>query len=143
VQNRFRSGFCPEKFIADKEDIMSMRVKIAMQGITDLEILLAALQDMEIMVAPTLANETSKGTVLAIASIQGRKIGFSRSQNGEIAMRGDSDWPIMKNTDFRRKLKQHYSLATVKKTVAELRYNLASVDTLEDGSIKVVARAWR
>ena len=122
---------------------MSMRVKIAMQGITDLEILLAALKEMGIKTVPTLANETSKGTVLAIASIQGHRIGFSRSQNGEIAMRGDRDWPIMKNNDFRQKLKQHYSLATVKKTVAELRYNLASVDTLEDGSIKVVARAWR
>ena len=58
-------------------------------------------------------------------------------------MRGDRDWPIMKNNDFQQKLKQHYSLATVKKTVAELQYNLASVDTLTDGSIKVVARAWR
>ena len=122
---------------------MSMTVKIAMQGITDLEILLAALKEMEIKAVPTLANERSKGNVLAYASIQGHRIGFSRSQNGEIAMRGDRDWPIMKNSDFRQKLKQHYSLATVKKKVAKLQYHLASVDTLEDGSIKVVARAWR
>ena len=122
---------------------MSMRVKIAMQGITELEILLAALKEMGIKCAPTIANKRSKGIVLATASIQGHRIDFSRNQNGEIEMRGDQDWSIMKDNDFRQKLKQHYSLATVKKKVAELRYNLASVDTLEDGSIKVVARAWR
>ena len=122
---------------------MSMRVKIAMQGITDLEILLAALKEMGINCAPTIANKSSKVNVLAIASVRGHRIDFSRSQNGEIEMRGDRDWPIMKRNDFRQKLKQHYSLATIKKKITALRYNLASVDTLEDGSIKVVARAWR
>jgi hypothetical protein len=120
-----------------------MRVKIAMQGITDLEVLMAALKEMKIHAVPTRANEQSQGKVLVIAFIQSHRIGFLRGQNGDIEMRGDRNWPIMNDTVFRQKLKQHYSLAVVKKKVAELQYNLASVDTLEDGSIKVVARAWR
>jgi hypothetical protein len=120
-----------------------MRVKIAMQGITDLELLLAALKEMDIRCAPTIANQKSMLNVLAIASIEGHRIEFTRNNNDEIEMRGDRDWPIMKNNDFRQKLKQHYSLAAVKKKVTQLQYHLASVDTMEDGSIKVVARAWR
>ena len=122
---------------------MSMTVKIAMGGITDLEILLEALKAMGIKALPTHVKETSKRKVLAYATIQGHGIAFSKNQSGEIIMAGDSDWRIMKDDNFQQKLKQQYSLETVKKKVVELRYHLASVDTLEDGSIKVVARAWR
>ena len=58
-------------------------------------------------------------------------------------MMGDSDWRIIKDENFQQRLRQQYSLETVKKKVAELRYNLASIETLEDGAIKLVARAWR
>ena len=122
---------------------MSMIVKIAMQGITDLEVLLAALKEMKIKAASLVSGEESKGKLLAVAYIQGHRIGFLRSRNGEIEMRGDRNWQIMKNDDFRLQLKQQYSLAAVKNKLTELRYNLVSVDSMEDGSVKVVARAWR
>jgi hypothetical protein len=123
---------------------MSMTVQIAMQGITDLEILITALQAMGIK-SMASADKQKKGAndILAWADIQGQRVQFRRHQNGEINMVGDTDWRIIKDQKFRRQLRQQYSLETVKKKVVELHYRIASVEKLEDGAIKLVARAWR
>ena len=83
------------------------------------------------------------GNVLACADVQGHRVQFRRHQNGHINMVGDSDWRIIKDEKFRQQLRQQYSLETVKKKVVELHYRIASVEQLEDGAIKLVARAWR
>jgi Protein of unknown function (DUF1257) len=123
---------------------MSMTVHIAMKGITDLEILLSALHEMGIeSIRPNAKHKKRGRNVLAFADIHAQRVQFVRHKNGEINMVGDSDWRIIKDHGFQQRLRQQYSLETVKKKVAELRYNLASIETLEDGAIKLVARAWR
>jgi hypothetical protein len=122
---------------------MSMTVQITMGGITDLEILMDALKEMGIRAMPVQAGQRHPGKLLASAQIQGHRIGFCQNRDGEITMSGDRDWPIMKDKNFPQKLRQYYSLAAVKKKMLQLRYHLVSMDTLENGSIKLVARAWR
>ena len=123
---------------------MSMTVQIAMKGITDLEILLTALHEMGIKtMRPDVIPKKTGPNVLAYADIYARRVKFVRHQNGEINMEGDSDWRIIKDEGFQRRLRQQYSLETVKKKMLELRYNLASIETLENGAVKLVARAWR
>jgi hypothetical protein len=118
-----------------------MTVRIAMQGMTDLEVLLTALRAMGIA-AHTVTHSRSNA-VLVRADIGGHNVDFTRNKNNLITMVGDSDWRILRDDRFCQKLKQQYSVETVKKKVVELRYHLASIETLEDGSIKLVARAWR
>ena len=123
---------------------MSMTVQIAMKGITDLEILLTALHEMGINVIRPDVKQKKRGyNVLAFADIYARRVQFVQHKNGEINMVGDSDWRIIKDEGFQQRLRQQYSLETVKKKVVELRYDLASIETLENGAIKLVARAWR
>ena len=123
---------------------MSMTVQIAMKGITDLEILLTALHEMGIKTIRPEAKLKKRGyNILAYADIYAQRVPFVQHKNGEINMVGDSDWRIMRDDGFQQRLRQQYSLETVKRKVIELRYNLASIETLEDGSIKLVARAWR
>jgi hypothetical protein len=123
---------------------MSMTVHIAMKGITDLEILLTALHEMGIeTICPNAKHQKRGHNVLAFADIYAQRVQFVRHKNGEINIVGDSDWRIIKDNGFQQRLRQQYSLETVKKTVVELRYNLASIETLEDGAIKLVARTWR
>ena len=123
---------------------MSMTVQIAMKGITDLEILLTALHEMGIKtIRPEARLKKSGCDVLAYADIYAQRVHFVQHQNGEINMVGDSDWRIIQDQAFQQRLRQQYSLEAVKKKVIELRYNLASIETLEDGAIKLVARAWR
>jgi hypothetical protein len=115
-----------------------------MKGITDLEILLTALHEMGIeTIRPNAEHQKRGPNVLAFADIYAQRVQFVRHKNGEINMVGDSDWRIFKEERFQQRLRQQYSLETVKKKVVELRYNLASIETLEDGAIKLVARAWR
>ncbi len=123
---------------------MSMTVQIAMQGITDLEVLITALHAMGIKsVGSNNKQNKRKSNILAWAEIHGQRVQFRRHKNGHIDMVGDSDWRIIKDEKFRQKLRQQYSLETVKKKVVELHYRIASVEKLEDGAIKLVARAWR
>lgn len=123
---------------------MSMTVHIIMKGITDLEILLEALGEMGIKVQKKadVSRKVRGKTVLAIANIEGRRVGFTRNRQGELTMVGDSNWHVMKDRSFHERLLQECAVASVKKRVEELRYQVASVTHQEDGSIKVVARAW-
>ena len=123
---------------------MSMTVRIAMQGMTDLEVLLTALREMRVTAHQVDNNKSSKnksGFIRAI--IKGHRVDFMKNKNSTITMIGDSDWKIMHDKPFYKKLRQQYSLEAVKKKVVELSYHVASTETLEDGSIKLVARAWR
>ena len=123
---------------------MSMTVHIAVKGVTDLEILMEALGEMGIK-ASTVKNqrERVRGTsVLAVAHIDGQRIGFVRNQKDELTMVGYREWRIMRSKPFQERLQQQCSLASVKRKVTELRYHVASVSHLEDGSIRLVARAW-
>ena len=123
---------------------MSMTVRIAMKGITDLDILLTALHEMgKKTIRPQTRQKKRGHYILAYADIHARRVKFVQDKSGEINMVGDSDWRIIKDRNFQQRLRQQYSLETVKKKMVELRYNLASIETLENGAIKLVARAWR
>lgn len=123
---------------------MSMTVHIAVQGVTDLSILLEALGEMGIDAREEKKNVKGlRGrAVLAVAGIDGRKVGFTRNQKGELTMVGDTEWSFMKNEAFLQKLRQQCSLASVKRRAVEMGYRVASVTRMEDGAIKVLARAW-
>jgi hypothetical protein len=123
---------------------MSMTVNIAMQGITDLEILLTALHEMGIKtIRSNSGNRQRKSNLLAFADIYAQRVKFVRHRSGEIEMVGDSDWRVMQDERFKKRLQQQYSLEAVKKKVIELNYDVASVERIENGAIKLVARAWR
>ena len=123
---------------------MSMTVNIAMRGITDLEILLTALHEMGIKtILPKGRHSKRESRLLAYADIYARRVKFVRHQSGEIEMVGDSDWRVMKDARFKQRLHQQYSLESVKKKVVELNYTVASIERIENGAIKLVARAWR
>ena len=123
---------------------MSMRVQIALQGITELEVLLEALGEMGIhTMRLDDRRRASNRPTLFVADIGGRRVGFQRNPKAELVMVGDNQWPIMRDRGFQEKIRQHYSLALVKRKVKEHHYRLASVETSEDGTIRVVARAWR
>ena len=123
---------------------MSMTVSIAVRGITDLEILLEALREMGIKAHKNIdmRKKVRGKTVLAIANIDGHRVGFTRDKKGEITMVGDSDWGVMKNRAFHQRLRQECSVATVKRRAEELRFQVASITRHEDGTIRVLARAW-
>lgn len=124
---------------------MSMRVHIALKGITDLGLLLEALREMGIKAERTAAAADTKQTekVVALASLGARRVGFAVDKKGEFHMVGDSEWRIMKNEALQNKIRQQYSLAAVKRKVVEMSYSVAQVENLEDGSIRLVARQWR
>jgi len=124
---------------------MSMKVHIALKGITDLGLLFEALREMGIKTEKTAAAADTKqtGKVVAIASLRGRRVGFARDAKGDIHMLGDSVWRVMKDEGIQNKSRQQYSLAAVKRKVAEMSYRIAQVENLEDGSIRLVARHWR
>jgi hypothetical protein len=123
---------------------MSMRIQIALKGITELEVLMEALGEMGI--EPIRLEDQSRGwnrPALFLADIGGRRVGFQRNGSGELVMVGDHQWPIMRDRGFHQKMRQYYSLSLVKRKIREHQYRLASVETSEDGTIRVVARAWR
>lgn len=123
---------------------MSMTVHIAMRGITDLEILLEALREMGIEAQAAKTGATKQPPkIVAFADLFGRRVGFARDASGGIAMVGDNEWRVMNDQRLQQKIRQHYSLVAVKRKISELHYNLAEVENMEDGSIRLVARAWR
>ena len=123
---------------------MSMKVHIALKGITDLSLLVEALRELGIATEPAAVGTSKQpGKIVALASVQGRRVGFPRDSQGEIQMVGDSQWRVMKDEGFQKKIRQYYSLAAVKRKVTEMSYRVAQVENLDDGSIRLVARYWR
>jgi hypothetical protein len=122
-----------------------MRVHVALKGITDLELLFEALREMGIKAERTTAAADAKqtGKVVAFASWGVRRVGFARNAKGDIHMVGDSEWRVMKDERIQNKIRQNYSLAAVKRKVAEMSYHVSQVENMEDGSIRLVARHWR
>ena len=122
-----------------------MTVSIEVRGVKDLEILMEALKGMDVQASRVdKGKERVRGrNVLATARIDGHQVGFARDGKGEITMVGDNEWRIMRSRVFRERLQQQCSLASVKRKVGQLRYHVASVKQLEDGSIRLVANAWR
>lgn len=123
---------------------MSMTVRIAIRGVTDLEILEEALREMGITLQSRGGDQRTKGSreVLAEATVKGHRIGWVRNRNRELTMVGDSEWGVMRDKAFQQKLKQQCTLAEVKRKAREHHYHVASVEELEDGTIRMVARAW-
>jgi hypothetical protein len=123
---------------------MSMKVHIALKGITDLDLLEEALRELGITVEQAAVGTSKQpGQVVALASVRGRRVGLARDAAGELQMVGDDQWRVMKDEGFRKKIRQHYSLAAVKRKVAEMSYRVARVENLDDGTIRLVARYWR
>jgi len=124
---------------------MSMTVQIALKGITDLELLHEALREMGIeMERTTAAADTRQtGIIVALASWRGRRVGFAKDKNGDIQMVGEKNSFLIRDEKLRNKIRQHYSLAAVKRKVIEMSYSVSQVENMEDGSIRLVARRWR
>ena len=123
---------------------MSMKVHIALKGITDLALLVEALRELGITAEPAAVGTSKQpGKIVALAFVRGRRVGFTRDAKGEIQMVGDNQWRVMKDEGFQQKIRQHYSLAAVKRKVTEMSYRVARVEDLDDGSIRLVARSWR
>lgn len=120
---------------------MSMTVHTAIKGLTDLELLTAALEEMKLPVRKG-DHEVRRRTVLASAKISGRWVGFRRNTDGGLEMVGDSDWRVMNDTAFQNKLRQYYGVAAVRKKAEAMRYTVSSVETTAEGDIKIICRAW-
>jgi len=122
---------------------MSMTVHICL-GITELDLLMEALNQMgkTAYVATDSELKIRGKSVKAVTEIEGQKIGFIRNRKGELVMIGDAEWRGMKGRRLHERIIQQYGVAAIKRKARELRYQVASTETLEDGSIKVVARAW-
>jgi hypothetical protein len=123
---------------------MSMTVKIALEGMTNADYLLEALKAMGAKVIPDeKARQPRANRLVATVAIFGRRIPIRRNPAGQLVLVGDSDWRRLQSQQFKQKLKQQYSLAAVKDKVAEMGYHLSEIETLENGTVKLVARGWR
>ena len=114
---------------------MSMTVYIS-TGVTDLDLLLEALGQMGKSAFATKGDKMKiRGQpVLAVAFFDGKKVGFCRNKSDELVMVADSEWRCAKDKKLRESILQQYSVAAVKRKIKELRYHVASVDTLTDGA---------
>jgi len=122
---------------------MSMTVTIT-TTMTELDLLMEALGQMgkTACVVEGAEKKVRGNTVLAIANIDGKRVGFKCNKEGDLIMVGDSDWSFMRNGSWLDRLQQQYSVAAVKKKAKELNYHIASIETMNDNSIRIVARAW-
>ena len=104
---------------------MPMRVHIALKGITDLDLLMAALREMGITNARTVpaADSRRAGNVLLHVDWGGYRMGFARDKNGDIQAVGDREAPLMRDAILQKALRQQYSLAAVKRKVVEMNYH--------------------
>ncbi|MFP4040230.1 MAG: DUF1257 domain-containing protein [Desulfosudaceae bacterium] len=121
---------------------MSMTVRTAIKGVKDINLMMEALEAMGIEARLQSGTQVRGRMVLAKAKIQGRWVGIARNSRSELELVGDSDWKVMKNGNFVNQLRQQTGLAAVKKKVEEMAYSIDTITTEENGSIRVVARAW-
>jgi hypothetical protein len=122
---------------------MSMTVRIKLQGLNNMDYLTDALNEMGIQYR---RNETGRGekpdTLLGSITVDGQNIDIHRNDTGDLVFVGDSDWRYFQSERFRNKVRQSYSVAAVKYKVDEMGYHLADIQTLQDGTVKILARAW-
>ena len=122
---------------------MSMTVETKIKGITELELLIEALKAMGKTAFSVEGNEKMNGkNIIGAFYYQGKKLGISKNARQELMMVGDSDWNVMNNSKFLEEVLQQYGVASIKKKAKELRYTIASEEVMENGSIRIVARAW-
>jgi hypothetical protein len=123
---------------------MSMTIYTTISGVTDLGLMLDALQAMGLQAWRKDDSRSGKGgEELAETWIEGRRIGIVRNPTtGQLALKGDSDWRVLRDTAFQNRLRQQYGVAAVRKKAAAMNYQIASVTTREDGSIQILAAAW-
>lgn len=114
---------------------MSMTVRLALKGITDLDVLIEALREMGIR-----TDNRRTGNVI-YASFGAARMEFRKNTRGTISIRGDGDH--IKKLGIENKVRQQYSLICVKRKVIQMGYSICNIENQEDGSIRLVARNWR
>jgi hypothetical protein len=123
---------------------MSMTVKIALDGMTNADYLLEALREMgmDVPSANDIRKSASKLLVTTV-KIYGYRVPIRRDAAGNLILVTDSDWKRLQTDSFKQKLKQYYSVAAVKDKVEKMGYHLSEIETLQNGTVKLVARGWR
>jgi hypothetical protein len=123
---------------------MSMTVKIALEGMTNVGYLVAALKDMGAKF-PTKGDcrKPSPAPPFAEVEIYGHRVPIRRNAAGNLTLVIDSAWKRLRTESFRQKLQQNYSVAAVKHKVDQMGYHLSEIETLQDGTVKLIARGWR
>lgn len=121
---------------------MSMTVKTAIGGITELELLKTALEAMGLALETGRTRKVRGEAVLASVQVDGRVVGFARNRAGDLEMVGDGDWRIMRDTGFQHRLRQQYAVAAVKRKARQMHYHVASVETTNTGDVRILCRAW-
>jgi hypothetical protein len=123
---------------------MSMTVKIALEGMTNVKYLVAALKDMGAkMPARDDLRKPSPTLPVTEVEIYGRRVPIRRNTAGKLTLVIDSDWKRLQTESFKQKLQQNYSVAAVKDKVDKMGYHLSEIETLQDGTVKLIARGWR
>ena len=123
---------------------MSMTVQIQLKGMTDLGLFQSAVGSVGGKLSPAPPKEMVRGRpVVAVATIGSNRLGILRTPNGELALVGDEDWLEMRDPNLKARLRQHYTVAAVRRRAEALNYHIAEVEQMENGSIRVVARGWR
>lgn len=122
---------------------MSMTVRIKLHGLKNMDYLTDALSEMGIQFH---GNETGRcrkpDTSLGNVIVDGKGIEIHRNDSGDLVFVGDSDWRHFQGEGFKNKVRQNYSIAAVKHKIDEMGYHLADIQTLQDGTVKIRARAW-
>jgi hypothetical protein len=123
---------------------MSMTVKIALDGMTNADYLLEALREMGMNVSSDddIRRRTSN-LFVATVEIYGYRVPIRRDTAGNLVLVTDGDWKRLQTDSFKQKLQQYYSVAAIKDRVDQMGYHLSEIETLQDGTVKLVARGWR
>jgi hypothetical protein len=124
---------------------MSMTIYTTITGVTDLGLMIEALQAMGL---PAWKKDSSSspargGGGLAETWIEGKRVGIVRNgKTGHLALTGDSDWRVLRDAAFQNRLRQQYGVAAVREKAKAMNYQISSITTREDGSIHILATAW-
>ncbi|MEW6076480.1 MAG: DUF1257 domain-containing protein [Thermodesulfobacteriota bacterium] len=122
---------------------MSMTIYTTISGVTDLGLMLEALQAMGLQAWKKEGSERGAEGELAEAWIENRRIGIVRNgKTGQLALKGDSDWRVLRDTAFQNRLRQQYGVAAVREKAKAMNYQISSITTRQDGSIQILATAW-
>ena len=122
---------------------MSMTIYTTISGVTDLGLMLEALQAMGLQAWKKEGTGHGADGELAEAWIENRRIGIVRNgKTGQLALKGDSDWRVLRDTAFQNRLRQHYGVPAVREKAKAMNYQISSITTRQDGSIQILATAW-
>ncbi len=124
---------------------MSMTIYSKLQGVTDIGLLREAIQSMGFAVRESADSPRGRSVKKEVAKtmIYNREIRIVKnSSSGELELVGDSDWRFLRDSSFKNKVRQQYSVAAVKKKVRAMKYQVSSVTTQEDGTIRLLATSW-